>query len=405
MTYYEDAHPDYFSTRFTRADWLEAIGNEQVGGESVSLEGGQATIAVKIPWAKRLAFARFVHGWSYVSRGSLMLRRENPVRHPQWPHLVGANVSFQGISPVGVAGVGTKVAGAYPDSMFQAKYANCVATVTFTDRPWVFRRDHGGYSPAVEGTRNTYLEPTPTIEVISAEGLNNIKFASGPNSGAAVPAPFGTLMSKCTYVLNWMWVPHEYISTSDYPVLVAAKINACVGRVNTDTFFGFPPGTLLLQAPSFQPFRFPIVTSDRTEGFFGWNVRLPIQHFDPPRGGTTGLLLAGAALNVGIIDVSEASIPFIETGDTVTLAWAGGFRENVTVGAKVGNSFVVSGGTGTDLPAVATLMVVYSNRWRGHQLVPRRQDLLWYGAVREDGSSKIYSEAAFANIFANASAT
>lgn len=336
MPYKGDEDPTYESMPYLKSYWLEVIGNEQVGGESIALEGGTATIAVEIPWYLARQFVRFALGWSYTpyptgSDSSRRLVRENPVRHPRFPFLTASSVSFQGISPLGVEGVGTKVDGIYSTSVPVAAYDKTIATVTFTDRPWRFQEDGGSYDPAAEASRNTYFDPVPSVEIISAEGLNNIKFANGPGAGGPpIPAPFGTLMSKTTYTLNWMWVPHEYISTTTYPLLTPTAILACVGRVNSDTFLGiFPPGTMLLQAPVFTPFRFPIATAEPAadEGFFGWNVRLPLQYFDPTRG------------------VADAN-------------------------------------------------------YRGHQCVPYRPNLLWYGAQRELGD-KVFPEADFSTIFSN----
>lgn len=410
MTYYEEAFPSYFANPFTRDEWLEVIGNQQQGGSSFSVEAESATIAVEINWTRALAFIRYAVGWSYLrtpdaSAGSRKLIRENPKRHPQFPWLTVSNVSIQGIGPVGVAGVGTRVNGLYTDLLRVAKYDKIIATVTFADRPWSFQTDAGAYAPSQEMLRNTYLEPTPSIEVISAEGINNIAFANGPSAGAAVPAPFGTLMSKITYTLNWMWVPHEYISTTSYPVLLPTKILACVGRVNADTFFGFPPGTLLLQAPVFQPHRFPIATADRTVGFFGWNVRFPIQYFDPPRGGSAGVLTTRTDDDTGTITFATAA-PTPAVASLVRVSWSGGERTGMVVTAVGGLGFTatVDGGTGDALPAAAAAVSLIDDTYRGHQCVPRRQDLLWYGAIRADGTSKIYQEATFANLFANANA-
>ncbi len=332
MPYLNDIHPTY-ATKFTISEWKEAIENSQVGGESISLEAGQATISVKVPWARLLPFLRFTLGWSYVNGtgSSQQLRRENPVRHPRMPWLTAANVSLQGIGPVGVEGVGTKVIGLYSNGLYVAKYDTVVATVTFADRPWIFAADSDTYAPSQESNRNIFLTPTPSVEIISAEGLNNIKFAHGPQSGNAIPAPFGTLMSKVTYTVNWMWVPHEYISVFAYPTLYPTNILNCIGRVNSQPFLGFAAGTMLLQAPVFEPLRFPMATNQALQqlGFYGWNVRFPVQFFDPSRG-------AG-----------------------------------------------------------------FSDTYRGHQCVPLRTDLLWYGCLREDNSSKLFPEADLNDIFAN----
>lgn len=331
MPYLDDIYTEVPADRFEMDDWREFIGTEQPGGgEAFSLESGEATVVNLLDWGKARSFLRFVLGFSYADRANpFRLRRENPVFHPRFSWLSATTVSFASISPVGVQGAGTKVEGAFPATAGVppvAKYAKILATVRFTDRPWTFLEDEFATTPATEAERNTFFEPVPSVEVISAEGLNNIKFANGPQAGEVIPAPFGTLMSKITKTLNWMWVPHEYISGDDPLQFTPDNIMSCVGRVNSDTFLGHPPGTLLLQAPVFQRFRFPVLTRNNLYGYFAWNIKLPMQFFDPPRG------------------VADAN-------------------------------------------------------YRGHQLVPRRTDLLWYGAIREDGSSKLFPEAPFANIF------
>lgn len=344
MPYFNDA---LSFTPFTVAEWKEVIGDQQPGGESISMEASQATIAVDIPWDRAMAFVRFALGWSFVSEpprtgGDAALHRINPARHPRFPYLSVANVSFQGVSPHGTPGVGTKVEGVYGSaiSLPQAAYNRCIATVTFQDQRWTFIEDGNSYSPSAESQRNVFFDPVPSVEIISAEGLNNLKFSyttagpAGPN-GTAVPAPFGTLMAKVTYTMNWMWVPHEYISTQPYPILRPTRILNCVGRVNTQDFFSFIPGTVLMQAPIFEPMRFPVVSNaaNRGLGFFGWNVRIPFQYFEPEEGTQTGL----------------------------------------PPGAQ----------------------------FHGHQLLPWRINLKWYPAIRESGD-KVFPEADFTQIFANA---
>lgn len=328
MPYFDNVLVESPEDTFTKSDWLEVIGNEQAGGESFTLEGGEGAINVKVKWGKARSFLRFALGWSYADKESpFRLRRENPVYHPRFPWLTASSVSFAGSTPVGVEGVGTKVDGVFSSGVKVAKYDHCIATVRFADRPWTFLDDEFAISPATEAARNTYFDLTPSVEIISAEGINNIMFANGPGIDNKVPAPFGTLMAKVTYTLNWMWVPQEYISLDESDVFLPSNIMSCVGRVNSAEFMGFPAGTLLLQPPVFQRFRFPISTAGGFYGYFGWNIRLPMQYFDPERG------------------------------------------------------------------------AVISATYRGHQCIPRREDLLWYGAKRDIGGTKLYPEADFANIF------
>ncbi len=340
MPFYTDLLAESPSDTFTKSDWKEAIETTQPGGgEAFSLESGEAVIVVEIPWLKARSFIRFTLGWSYADNGSpYRLRRENPQAHPRFPWLTASTVSFGSVSPVGVAGVGTKVDGIYTGDVPVAKYARILATVRFVDRPWQFLTDADASTPARESLRNTYFDLSPSIEVLSAEGLNNIKFAfsPGPPTGppnTAIPAPFGTLMSKVNYSLNWMWVPQEYISNGT--VFYPTKIMSCVGRVNSADFKGFPAGTLLLQAPTFQRFRFPLPGVTPFDNFFGYNIRFPLQYFDPTRGPVVG-------------------------GPTPPL--------------------------------------------RGHQLIPWRSTLQWFGCLREDGTSRLYPEADFATLFTHVDA-
>jgi hypothetical protein len=351
MPYFADRYPE---TEFSKSEWLEVIGDNQPGGgEAFSLENGEASLVVEIPWRRARSFLIYALGWSYCREWKNptanervvdpALYRRNPVRHPRYAWLTAGTVTFNGKGPVGTTGVGTKVSGAFTSGLPIGEYDKIEATVRFVDRPWSFEDDTNLSGvvltdAAREARRNTYFDPAPTIEIISAEGLSHLVFAynNGP-SGAPrgpgtqkIPAPFGTLMSKCTYVLNWMWVPHEFISGSDPLQFTPTRIEACTGRVNSADFMGFPTGTLLMQAPQYQRFRFPVLDAGGKRGFFGWNVKIPLQFFDPTRGNQVG----------------------------------------------------VPGGT----------------TFRGHQLLPWREDLNWYPAVRSLGG-KLYPEADFNNIF------
>lgn len=405
MPYFADMLQETAEDTYTQAEWKETIGDQQPGGgETLSLESGTATIVATVPWNKRRSFLRFVLGWSYADQGApYRLRRENPQNHPAFPWLTASNVSFGAIAPLGVDGMGTKVDGVYSAGLPQAAYQKVIATVQFTDQRCFFLADSYATSAAREAERNTFYDPVPSVEIISAEGLNNIAFANGPARGAAIPAPFGTLMSKMTKTYTWLWVPHEYVSGSDPLQFTPTKINNCIGRVNSATFLGHPAGTLLLQAPVFTRFRFPIQTADVFDGFFGWNIRLPLQFFDPPRGGDSGTLTTRTDNDTGVITIPAVGTPAVNHGfalnDVVTVTGGGATRSGMSVTAFTATTITVDGGTGDALPAAGTAMIVYNDAYRGHQLVPRRDDLLWYGAKRQNGLAKLYPEADFAQIF------
>ncbi len=339
MPYAADLYPEDTTTKFEVSQWLEMIGDQQPGGgESFSLENGEATIVVELSWEKARSFVATVLGVSFAdkpvgSSGPRQLHRRLPLYHPRFCWLRASTVSLSSSAPVGVAGVGTKVVGAFNTGLRVAKYQKCFATVRFTDNPWTFLEDADAQTPTAEANRYTYFDPVPSVEIISAEGLNNVSFAYSPGvptgpPNTAIPAPFGTLMSKITYTLNWMQVPQEYISGPNTLRFLPSNILSCVGRVNSAAFMGFDAGTLLLQAPVFQRFRFPMMTTDAVYGYFGWNVRLPMQYFQPDPG--------------------------------------------PQVGAPAG--------------------------FAGHQLVPWRENLKWYPCLRVRGQ-KLYPEADFATIF------
>lgn len=136
MPYYADRYIDSGQADYTITDWQEAIADQQPGGDAFSLESGESSLTVLVPWLKARSFVRFVLGWSYADQDSpYRLRRELPQYHPRFSWLRASTVSFQSIAPVGVQNVGTKVAGAFSNSLPIAKYDKMLATVRFTDHP------------------------------------------------------------------------------------------------------------------------------------------------------------------------------------------------------------------------------------------------------------------------------
>lgn len=388
---------------------MEVIGtNQPGGGEAVTLQSGEATIVAQINWGQRRSFLRFVLGFSYADPGApWALHRENPQYHPEFTWLSATSVSFSAMAPkANDASTGTFVPGSFSDSLPQAQYKICYAVVRFTDQPYTFLEDSDILTSADEAYRNTFFNPTPSVEIISAEGLNQVKFTAGPQGGEPIPAPFGTLMSKCTLSFKWMNVPNEYISGPNTLTFTPKWINSVVGRVNSVAFLGYPAGTLLLQAPQYERCRFPEQTSDGVYGYFGWNITFPIQFFDPSRGYSTATLTTRVTDTSGILTLVSNTVG-IDTGQNLDLVWAGGgltgttllaYTTKVVTGKTYVNTISFSGGTGT-LPIAGTSIQIYNNAYRGNQLVPSRIDNLWYGCIRENGTAKLYPEADFYNLF------
>ncbi len=396
------------------------IGDDQAGGgEAFSLESGEATVVVQMAWGKVRSFLRYALGFSYADAGApWRLRRENPVFHPRYPWLTATTVTFSAKAPEpNATDDGTFTAGIYPDAQNVAEYQIVYATVRFTDRPWSFLEDDemvasgadGATAYLLEPTRNTYFNPAPTVEIISAEGLNNISFANGtpayPDRTAAIPAPFGTLMSKCNLAFRWMWVPNEYVSGPSPLAFTPKWIEDCTGCVNSADFLGYPAGTLLLQAPSYERFRFPMAVagggSNKT-GFFGWNITLNMQFFDPNAGGDEATVTTRGSDTFAVLTFVNALHGTYPNTTSVTVDWTAGGTTHSATGTITGSTptaLAFTATSGDALPIVGTAVTIFDNRYRGHQLVPKRSDLFWYGAIRSDGSSKLYPEANFYDIF------
>lgn len=73
--------------------------------------------------------------------------------------------------------------------------------------------------------------------------------------------------------------------------------------------------------------------------------------------GLVGILTARTDADTGEITMSSANHP-VETGDTVDVSWAGGSRTDMTVGTVSGSTVPIDGGSGDDLPATSTPVVV-----------------------------------------------
>ncbi|NCW80336.1 MAG: hypothetical protein EBV68_00480 [Betaproteobacteria bacterium] len=289
----DDVYPEDPDDEFDLVDdWKERIDSLAPGTESFSLEAGEATTPIQIPWNKARDALRKILGFDYADKAApWALHRENPTYHGRFPWLTAANCTFQGVEPsYNDSQGGFLVEGLFdnPPSPYVAKYSTIFGTVRFRDVPWEIRPDSSTPTAADEIKRNVYFDCDPSIEVLSAEGASFLKFIEGTPAAdpatSSVPAPLGTLLAKTNFILNWMRVPHDYIS-DDPNILNPVKILACVGRVNSAAFGPFTrPGTLLMMPPKFERFRYPVCTVDGISNFFGWNVRIPLQYFNPDKG-------------------------------------------------------------------------------------------------------------------------
>lgn len=147
----------------------------------------------------------------------------------------------------------------------------------------------------------------PKIEIISAGGgatNQTLYFAEGSPGQASGPIPGGPAVAGTvpipggmTYIrkqsnefnIAWELVEESYIvdATEDNYLIMPrpARLMAHLGTVNSDTFCGNPPGTLLLDGMTLNRFQQPIRTNSPF-GLFAYDILLKFVQFDPPRSAT-----------------------------------------------------------------------------------------------------------------------
>jgi hypothetical protein len=313
MPYLEDVLPEEPEATFDpESDILEIIGNDQPGGgDTFSLEAGEATLVYLIDWLKARSFLRWCLGFSYADEGyPYKLRRENPQFHPRFPWLTAGTAHLSSVAPEsgGEDAIPANTPN-FPAVLLDGegitktgRYQKCYATVRFVDRPWVFRPDGYITDYVDEIERNTTFLPVPSVEMLSAEGpLGQMRWtetgADGPSIIAPnnlINTPFGTLVGKTTFNMTWWWVPEEYLSNKF--VFSPDNILRCVAHVNSLKIGPWGPGTVMAMPPKFERFRFPVSTFDGLFPFFGYNVTVPFVHFQPRPRGTSAAAAADIAL-------------------------------------------------------------------------------------------------------------
>lgn len=279
------------------ADWLEAIGDNGPASTGLSADSQEATLTGYIPWRKQRSAARHFLGFAYSDPvAPYLLHRENPRRHPLWPQLYAANISF---APVVVeANTDNPSNRPYDASPFEfqswaARYKYALATVTYRSFRCNFLPDNAlGGTNRNEWMRNAYFDISPRVEALTVDGISQLTYAegvgggTGPTAGVTnFPAPIAALLAKNTFSLVWTNVPWEHLSV-DPDVFYPSKILACIGRVNNAVMFNnrFPIGTILMQPPQFS-IKSSYVASDSVNYPIRLvDVVLNFEYFNPDKG-------------------------------------------------------------------------------------------------------------------------
>lgn len=285
-------------------DFREEIDNQAPGSTHMSLDVQEATV---YGWVKanklRSAFHWFL-GFARADAGSpWRLRRSNPQPHLVCPWLYAYDVGVVEWAPkVSEAGdeLDPTFLKAKKESPFEipffgpfyfALYEEALISVRFRNFLQRFREDEEITTPADEWKRHTWVQTSPSVEALTVTGgMSQLKFAE-TNAATARPAvgtPFGAplvqLLSKKGIAVTWFDVPWEYLSV-DEDVFTPTKIDAVIGKVNSDVFMNrFQPGTLLASAYTYTAGTWAVASTDTRDPLRKVTLTLPFTFFDPPRG-------------------------------------------------------------------------------------------------------------------------
>jgi hypothetical protein len=278
-------------------NWDAVVAQRDPAGPQVFTENQQsaALIAHLHSPLEKHSFLRQVRGYAYADSGSpWRLRRVNPIRHPEYPHLVANRVAFV---DSGLAGnPENEKQQPYRESPEESLlvrkhgyYCTSLATVDFAAVPYpiVEDDDFNEFWYVYEYQRNVDFQHQYTAEtnIISAETGRSMAFVEGPpdtTPKTTFPSELPEYIQKATLQWKWYNVPHEYIFDQfDYP----KKLVEGLGRVNAEDFGGWDRMTLLYNSFQLEKFLYPWLWDDGAKlPAYGYNVTFVMSHFDPLSG-------------------------------------------------------------------------------------------------------------------------
>jgi hypothetical protein len=269
-----------FEDQFTSADWLESILESRT--DSISRDRSRSVVTIICAFAKYKSAVTYILGYSYVD-SSLFLRRLTPVFHPQWSWLYArAVVGVKFLGPVG------KAKQNFDGSLYYSTYQYAEIQVEFCEvRYPIYEDDEVTY----EYERYTEQVPAACAELVQIDGGQLIAYAPSvtfvdQKNYIAAPHVIAR-QEKNAFDLIWREVPEAFLFDQDETSSTygkAVKIAAIQKRVNSETFFGWRPGTLLCEEATMSISPSPVAT-DVTVGLrFMYDVTFKMKGFDPEPG-------------------------------------------------------------------------------------------------------------------------
>lgn len=284
------------------AAWRIDADSESPDISSFTSENGRTTLVLElrvppqrdypIAYVNMRGVVIGILGYSeYTPSTASRMTRELPLQHPQYPWMFATEIaSIQGRSPklysVGGAPASVEIFTRQSQRLgvkIQA-YKLYRAVVVFTAVKYNVLRNRS----LQESELYRFVERNYQLglENIIRQG-NSFKWVPGtPLAGQSIPQGFVARAPKGVVTYLWRQVPRVGLfgrSGDGWP----NNIWDGVGRVNSETFDGCPPGTLLLLPPKFMPISSPY-TSFGVEGVgeadstVAYDVELPMSYIDPP---------------------------------------------------------------------------------------------------------------------------
>jgi hypothetical protein len=337
---YTEAPGDVFNPVANPNDWLEIIdGGASPSSTHLSNDGQEAQLVGYVPWNKQRSAARWFLGFAWAD-SNYTLHRNNPEAHPLFPWLYASEISFTPFNPA-INAYNAQAplqfvspwAGNELVAINVANHRYAIATVKFRNFRYTFLDDSAITDPRMEWMRNVYLDLDPSVEVLSSDGISQLAFVETSSRAAGPPTiPAGPTIS-----------PQQ----TPFPAPVAELLGKATYTLN---WVNVPFEYLSVDSDYFYPLNIMNCLGTVNEDNFPYNA------VDPFKPGT--LLFDSVKFTQKVFPVASAdpASPLVSVDVSMSLKYF-----NPPKGA--------------------------SSEYYGHNLMPWRQNGLFYYATRIDPSS------------------
>jgi len=264
--------------------WRQFISKTGWQGDAVldaSSGTSSAVMKIDVPWDKLTEVVPEILGYSVAS--GVAISRMTPMRHPVFPWMRCTRIT--GIEGVGVLSdpLTGNSATKGPSGDYQS-YRIARLTLQFTSMPYAIV-DDGTYPADQEWRRYTERFEKPAAEFAARKSMRirfHPAFSIGANWLPEVTDAVGVLLIKARVQVIWHQVPVRGFYNERGR---ASNVLDGLARVNSDTIFGYKPGTLLMEAPDIKPVGCPLDPAlIGQEPSHYVTVTHNWLHFDPPLG-------------------------------------------------------------------------------------------------------------------------